>query len=44
MDGGRDCAARIHLHLPKLRLSPRFPALDHVPFQDVVGCSDAKSF
>ena len=44
MDGGRDCAARIHLHLPKLRLSPGFPALDHVSFQDVVGCSDAKSF
>ena len=25
MDGGHDCAARIHLHLPKLRLSPGFP-------------------
>jgi hypothetical protein len=24
MDGGRDCAARIHLHLPKLRFSPGF--------------------
>jgi hypothetical protein len=24
MDGGRDCAARIDLHLPKLRLSPGF--------------------
>ena len=22
----------------------RFPALDHVPFQKVVGCSDARSF
>src|SRR5712671_2296660 len=22
MDGGRDCATRIHLHLPRLRLSP----------------------
>ncbi len=24
MDGGHDCAARIDLHLPKLRLSPGF--------------------
>jgi hypothetical protein len=44
MDGVRDCAARIHLYLPKTEASSRFPALDHVPFQDVVACSDAKSF
>ena len=37
MDGGRDCAARIPSPPTEIEVFSRFPALDHVPFQDVVG-------